>query len=94
MAEMFRKLFAQVTMAIVGWVERHPRVEQWFVARMEASRVLNRVLVILIAGQKARVTMSADNPEGIVWNSEPDAASLGYWAARLDALSRRPGEAP
>jgi hypothetical protein len=94
MAEMFRKLFAQVTMAIVGWVERHPRVEQWFVARMEASRVLNRVLVILIAGQKARVTMSADNPEGIVWTRQPDAASLGYWADRLDALSRRPGEAP
>ncbi|MCZ8182155.1 MAG: hypothetical protein O9322_04225 [Beijerinckiaceae bacterium] len=76
-------------MAIVGWVERHPRIERWIVARMEASRLLDRLVVVLIAGQKARAHMSADNPEGIVWNRVPDAASLEYWSQRLEAHALR-----
>ncbi|MCZ8186548.1 MAG: hypothetical protein O9308_09215 [Beijerinckiaceae bacterium] len=86
---MVRTLFARLTLAIVGWVERHPRIERWIVARMEASRLLDRLVVVLIAGQKARAHSSADNPEGILWALRPDGASLEYWTVRLDARARR-----
>ena len=88
---MVRTFFARLTLAIVAWVERNPRIESWIVARMEASRLLDRLVVVLIAGQKARAHMSADNPEGIVWNRVPDSASLEYWTARLESSVSRPG---